>query len=150
VPDDQVGHGLRGRRVREGADVCLLAVGKMLAAAIEAADALAGEGVEATVWDVRCVKPLDTEMLADAGRHRLVVTLEDGVREGGAGAAIVDRLASSALDAGERAPAVKVLGTPIEYIPHGKPDEILAELGLDGAGVAATVRTALDVLGKNS
>ena len=72
--DGEVGSGLSARKVRAGRDVCLLAVGKMLAAAREAAEALAAEGVEATVWDVRVVKPLDEEMLADAappgGGHR--------------------------------------------------------------------------------
>ncbi len=65
VADDEVGSGLSGRKVRDGRDVCILAVGKMLAAAQAAADALAAEGIEATVWDVRVV-PLDPEMLADA------------------------------------------------------------------------------------
>ena len=61
-----------------------------------------------------------------------------GLREGGAGTAIRDRLHAAASDA-----VVDVLGVPTEYIPHGDPGDILRGLGLDGAGIAATVRTNL-------
>jgi len=143
-PDDptgeEVGSGLSARKVRAGGDVCLLAVGKMLGAAREAAEALAAEGVEASVWDVRLAKPLDEEMLADAARYPAVVTVEDGYRAGGIGAAIAGRLGELAPSGG---PRVAVLGVPDRFIPHGKPDAILASLGLDGAGVA---RAAHDLL----
>ncbi|MDP9405581.1 MAG: 1-deoxy-D-xylulose-5-phosphate synthase, partial [Actinomycetota bacterium] len=128
---DEVGSGLSARRIREGADVCLLAVGKMVEAAEEAAEHLAAEGVAATVWDVRVVKPLDPHMLADAARYPLVVTVEDGVRLGGAGSAIADAIA--ALDERRAAPRFLLLGTPDAYIPQAKPARILTNLGLDGA-----------------
>ena len=143
-PDDptgeEVGSGLSARKVRAGGDVCLLAVGKMLGAARDAAEALAAEGVEASVWDVRLAKPLDEEMLAEAARYPAVVTVEDGYRAGGIGAAIAGRLGELAPSGG---PRVAVLGVPDRFIPHGKPDAILASLGLDGAGVA---RAAHDLL----
>src|SRR5262249_14170815 len=100
VGEDEVGHGLTARKVRDGRDVCVLAVGKMLAAATEAAERLATEGLDVTVWDVRAVRPLDPRMIVDALHHPVVVTVEDGVREGGAGAAVVDAIASAALDDG--------------------------------------------------
>jgi 1-deoxy-D-xylulose-5-phosphate synthase len=140
---DEVGHGLRARRTREGdGSLAILAVGKLLAAAEEAADALAAEGMAATVWDVRVCKPLDPEMLADAARHRAVVTAEDGIREGGVGSAIAEAVAAGSGPC-EDAPRVLVLGTPVEFLAHGKPDAILAELGLDGTGVAAAARRVL-------
>ncbi|WP_419918247.1 1-deoxy-D-xylulose-5-phosphate synthase [Candidatus Poriferisocius sp.] len=141
VPDDQVGYGLRGRKARDGTDVCLLAVGKMLAATTEAADLLAAEGISATVWDVRCVKPLDPDMLADAATHRAVVTIEDGWREGGAGSSIADHLAHSGNNG--PVPAIRVLGVPNQYIPHGKPDQILADCGLDAPAIATAARQTL-------
>jgi 1-deoxy-D-xylulose-5-phosphate synthase len=146
VPPDQVGIGLSARRVRSGdADapdsVCILAVGKMLAAVEEATEILAGDGVDATVWDVRVVRPLDPQMLADAGRHRLVVTVEDGVRTGGAGSLITDAMAD--LFETRTSPPVLVLGIPVSYIAHGDPDRILAQLGLDGPGIAAAVAKTL-------
>src|SRR5262249_45212007 len=76
---DELATGLAAKQLRAGTEVCLLAVGRMVAPALEAADLLAGEGIRATVWDVRVVKPLDDDMLADAAAHRLVVTIEDGL-----------------------------------------------------------------------
>jgi 1-deoxy-D-xylulose-5-phosphate synthase len=142
VDADDVGHGLHARRVRTGDDVCIIAVGKLVEAAEQAADTLTGEGVSTTVWDARVVKPLDPDMLADAARHRFVITAEDGLREGGIGSVIADRITELAVPT-DVAPRVKVLGTPVEYIPHGKPDAILAELGLDAAGIAAAARSLL-------
>ena len=79
VPADQVGSGLKARKVLEGdGEVCILAVGKLVEAAESAAGLLREQGVSATVWDVRVAKPLDPEMLADAARHRVVLTAEDG------------------------------------------------------------------------
>ena len=136
---DEVGSGLMARKVRAGSDVCLLAVGKMLAAARGAAEALAADGIDATVWDVRVARPLDDEMIADAAAHPAVITIEDGYREGGIGAAIADRLAGH----GDTMPRLEVLGVPVQFIPHGKPDAILAGFGLDAAGVAASTRSLL-------
>jgi 1-deoxy-D-xylulose-5-phosphate synthase len=125
--------------------VCLIGVGKMLAAAVEAAERLRDAGIDATVWDPRVVKPLDAEMLADAAGHRLVVTIEDGLRDGGIGTAIADSLSKLAPTGG---PLVKVLGVPSAYLAHGKPDVILARLGLDADGIVDEVlawsRTEVD------
>ena len=88
---DEVGHGLEARRLRRGDDICIISVGKMLDAAEAAAEMLAADGVSVTLWDARVVKPLDAAMLADAGRHPYVVTVEDGLRDGGVGMAIADR-----------------------------------------------------------
>ncbi|MFP5257049.1 MAG: 1-deoxy-D-xylulose-5-phosphate synthase [Acidimicrobiia bacterium] len=143
VGPDEVGSGLAGRKVRAGRDVCILAVGKLLAAAQEAAEALAADGIDATVWDVRVV-PLDPAMLADAAQHPVVITAEDGVREGGVGSMIADAI--SRLDVAGPSPKVRVLGTPIDYLPHAKPDAILAQLGLDAKGLATEARTLVTAL----
>src|SRR3954470_20090039 len=133
VPPEQVGSGLTARRVRQGRDVCIVAVGRMVEAAEDAALLLEEQGVSATVWDARVVKPLDPNMICDAAAHPLVITVEDGVREGGAGTAVVDAI--SALDSDNPAPPVVVLGTPDAYIPHNpEPTQILSDLGLDGPG----------------
>jgi 1-deoxy-D-xylulose-5-phosphate synthase len=126
------GAGLSARKVRDGRDICLIGVGKMLAAARDAADKLAAEGHQPTVWDPRVVKPLDPEMLADAAGHRLVISIEDGLRDGGVGAAVADALSKLAPVNG---PQVRVLGVPSVYLPQGKPDAILSKLGLDADGI---------------
>jgi 1-deoxy-D-xylulose-5-phosphate synthase len=141
VPPGDTGTGFEARRLREGDDVCILAVGKLVDASLGAASLLATEGIEATVWDVRLVKPLDRAMLADAARHQLIVTAEDGIRIGGAGSAIIDALAE--MSEGRPVPPVVTLGTPGEFIAHGKASQILADLGLDDVGIAAAVIRAL-------
>ncbi len=145
VAADQVGHGLSARRVREGdGSVCILGVGKLLEACEAAAAELAGVGLAATVWDPRVVSPPDPEMLADAAAHHLVVTAEDGVRFGGAGMFLTDALASWARGEGAEAPTVTNLGVPRTYVTQGNPDDLLAELGLDGPGIAASIRQLVD------
>jgi 1-deoxy-D-xylulose-5-phosphate synthase len=136
-----VGSGLHARRVRQGTDVCIVGVGRMVEAAEDAALLLEDQGISATVWDARVVKPLDPNMICDAAAHPLVVTVEDGVRLGGAGTAIAD--AVSTLDSDAVAPPVLKLGTPDAFIAHGAPAQILAELGLDGRGIAASICSAL-------
>lgn len=147
VTPAEVGHGLRARKVREGdgSTVCLVGVGKMLAACEAASEALAGEGVRATVWDPRVVKPLDPILLDDAAAHRLVVTVEDGLRDGGIGSSVADQVADRTL--GADPPTVRVLGVPSAYLAHGKPDAILADLGLDPDGIVGEVRRSLAALG---
>jgi 1-deoxy-D-xylulose-5-phosphate synthase len=139
----EVGSGLQGRRAVEGSpgrEVCILAVGKML----EACESIAPQ-LGATVWDVRCVKPLDVEMLRDAAAHRLVVTVEDGIRVGGIGMQIQDAIAG--LSPARQAPPVLVLGLPSEFLPHGAPEQILAGYGLDAAGILAETQRTLAALG---
>jgi 1-deoxy-D-xylulose-5-phosphate synthase len=140
VPAAAVGAGLRGRLVRRGADICLLGVGKLLEACEEAAVILEGHNVSSTVWDVRVVTPPDPRMLADAARHPLVITVEDGIADGGAGTFL-----AAALARGEQRPDQVVhLGVPTAYVSHGKPADILANLGLDGTGIAAAAVKALE------
>ena len=144
VAPDEVGEGLRSRCTRRGSgSVCLLGVGKLVAACEAAADELADEGVDATVWDVRVVSPPDPELLLDAAGHGLVVTAEDGVRFGGAGMFLADEVARVAAERGVAVPSVRVLGVPRSYLAQGKADDILARLGLDGRGIAESVRSGL-------
>ena len=140
VDEHEVGSGLAARKARVGdGSVCILAVGRLVEHALKAADQLAEDGIEATVWDVRSCAPLDPDMIADAATHRAVVTAEDGVREGGIGMMMFDRVC-------ERSPGlpVKVLGVPTMFIPHGDARHILARLGLDASGIAAAARALVE------
>ena len=137
VSPGEVGSGLSARRAREGTDVCLIGIGKMFPVACEAADLLVGEGVSCSVWDPRVVKPLDPIMIGDAIRHDLVVTIEDGLRQGGIGQAIRDQMSAS------NSTPVVVMGIPTVHIPHGKVGEILSDYDLDAAGVRLTVQKYL-------
>ena len=134
---DQVGVGVKARKIQSGTDVCIIGVGKMVAAATEAAEQLSQHGISATVWDPRAAKPLDPLMLDDAAGHKLVVTAEDGLAEGGIGSSIAMQLAG-------RGPEVQVIGVPTTYLSHDSADSILHDLGLDGDGIADTVRRCLN------
>jgi len=134
----EVGHGLEARRLRNGSELCIVSVGKMLDAAEQAATVLEDEGVSVTLWDARVVAPLDPTMIENAATHRAVITVEDGLRAGGAGEAMRD-----AIERLHTATIVNVMGIPTMYIAQGKPDVILAGLGLDADGIAAEARAML-------
>ncbi len=138
VEPGTVGSGLRARKVLAGdGSICMLAVGKMVTAAEEAAGLLAAEGIELTLWDPRVISHPDPDMVADAIRHDVVLTAEDGIRQGGAGMFLADAIRQSCpLGA---APPVVSLGIPRAYLAQGKPDQILAQLGLDAEGLATSV-----------
>ena len=135
--DGSPGHGATGRLLRYGAgrQVCLLGLGKLVGACEDAAERLAERGIDASVWDVRVASPLDDVMLDDAFDHRLVVTAEDGIIDGGVGSMVAAALRRRARP-GSAAPSVVTCGLPLAYLPHGKADEILAAHRLDGAGLA--------------
>jgi 1-deoxy-D-xylulose-5-phosphate synthase len=145
VPTDGLtGEGLSARKLREGdGSVCLLGVGKMVARCLEAADALQAEGIDATVYDIRVVSPADPAMLADALGHRCILTVEDGVRVGGAGTHLIDSIGALADERGVALPSYRNLGTPRSFLAHANPEVILSALGLDAAGIAASVRREL-------
>ncbi len=124
----------KARVVREGADVAIVSFGALLPAAKEA-----GEALNATVVDMRWVKPLDAELLDRlAGLHRLIVSVEDHQRMTGAGSAVNEYLI-------ERGHQVRLLnlGLPDEFIHHGKREALLAQQGLDGNGISAAIRQRL-------
>ncbi len=143
VPPGQTGHGLEARRTRTGNDLCIISVGKMLDAAEEAADLLSREDISTTVWDARVVTPLDPAMLADAAKHPFVITIEDGLRDGGVGSMVTRRLVEESTE--PTLPRVRVLGIPNAYIPHGKTEAILSELGLDAQGITSTARDLMSI-----
>ncbi|MDG1845594.1 MAG: 1-deoxy-D-xylulose-5-phosphate synthase [Acidimicrobiales bacterium] len=135
VHETEVGQGVNARRVCSGNDACILAIGKMLEPAIEAANTLQSQGIECSVWDVRCVSPLDHEMLENAYSHPIVITIEDGIVEGGIGTAIQNRL--SEFDG--PSPFMRTMGVPVSYIPQGNSEFILSDLGLDAEGISAAI-----------
>ena len=119
---------------REGRQVALLAFGTMVAPALKAGDEL-----NATVVDMRFVKPLDAALVAQlAATHELIVTVEEGCVMGGAGSAVAEALAA----AGIVKPLLQ-LGLPDKFIDHGDAQVLLAQLGLDGQGIAASIRERL-------
>ena len=122
---------------RKGTRVALLAFGVQLAEALRV-----GETLDATVVDMRFVKPLDEALVRQlATEHELLVTLEENSIMGGAGSAVSEFLASEAT-----VKPLLHLGLPDRYVEHAKPGEMLAECGLDEAGIEAAVRARLGKL----
>lgn len=128
----------RANVVREGDDVAILAFGRMVSRALGAADLLAQQGVQARVVDMRWVKPLDTQAIAEAATTKLVVTVEGGVISGGAGEGVLGELSRL----GSKVPAL-TLGISDEFVTQGKTDLLLHDLGLDAEGIAASIREHL-------
>ncbi|MBO4352253.1 MAG: 1-deoxy-D-xylulose-5-phosphate synthase [Eggerthellaceae bacterium] len=126
------------RTAREGDDVAVLAFGGMVPNALQAAALLADEGIEARVVDMRWAKPLDAAAIAEAARTKLVVTVENGIISGGAGEGVLEEL--SRMDA--QVPTL-VLGIDDVSVPHGNPDQLLADLGLDPDGIARSIKQKL-------
>ena len=122
-----------GELLRDGADVALIAVGSMVAAALEAASLLEAEGISAAVADARFIKPLDVSLILDlAGRCGGLVTIEENALEGGFGSAVLELLQEHRVTA-----PVRRLGLPDRFIEHGPRAALLELNGLTPAGIAS-------------
>jgi len=121
----------KGIVAREGKGIAILAFGSMVAPSIAA-----GEELNATVANMRFVKPLDVELVERlAKEHDYLVTVEEGCIMGGAGSAVMEALAAAGI-----AKPVLNLGLPDKFIDQGDPGLLLASVGLDAKGIAASIR----------
>ena len=129
----------KGEVRRTGKDVAILAFGSMVAPSLKAGDEL-----DATVANMRFVKPLDVELVKRlAQEHDFLVTVEEGCIMGGAGAAVMEALAAAGI-----AKPVLNLGLPDNFIDQGDPQALLASVGLDAKGIAASIRARLVAQGE--
>jgi 1-deoxy-D-xylulose-5-phosphate synthase len=117
--------------------VAILAIGRFVATALEAASILAEQGIQAAVWDMRWVKPIDAEAVAQASRSRLIVTLEEGTLKGGFADAVLEQL-------GHPAPPTLTLGLPDRFIPHGNSTQLFETLGLTAPQIATRICEQFD------
>ena len=141
--DGQTGDGLQARVIKRGdGTLCVLAVGKMVATALRAIELLGDDASRVTLYDVRVLPP-DPVMIDDAVSHRRVMTVEDGTRHGGAGTLMVSAVRSRAQERGVAFPTTRIMGVPRAYLEQHKPDLLLAELGLDAAGLAGAMSRLL-------
>jgi len=134
--DGKVGRGLNAREVVRGdGSLCVLAVGKMAPAAYAALALLGDDASRVTLYDVRILPP-DSAMIDDALSHERIITIEDGTRHGGAGTLMVSAVRLRAQELERPFPTTRILGVPRVYLEQHRPDELLAELGLDPDGLA--------------
>jgi 1-deoxy-D-xylulose-5-phosphate synthase len=126
----------KGETLRTGKDCALLAMGDTVYPCRKAADLLDAKGISCEVVNMRFVKPLDGELLANlAGRFTHMVTVEDNVVMGGFGSAVAEHLASI----GAVGVRLRLHGIPDAFVEHGSPNELLSDLRLDAEGIAGTV-----------
>lgn len=127
----------QAKQLRQGDKIALLVFGTLLTTAMEVAEEL-----DASVYSMRFVKPLDTSTIKNAlERHDLLVTIEDNAIAGGAGSAVSEYLNQQHLTAN-----LLQIGFPDELINHGQPEELLADWNLDKSGILKTIQTRVKEL----
>jgi len=125
----------KGELLRSGADASLVALGSMVRIAEAAAEILARRGINVSIVDAKFIKPLDSELILSVARPGVpVFALGEGAMPGGFGEALLELFAGRGLPA-----AVTTIGIPDHFVPHGKRDELLEEIGLAPEAVATAV-----------
>jgi 1-deoxy-D-xylulose-5-phosphate synthase len=125
----------KGRKLAAGNDVALVSIGKTGIFAQRAVKSLENNDVSAAHYDMRFVKPIDVEMLVEIFENfKYIVTIEDGVIQGGFGSAVLEFMAENNYSA-----TVKLLGIPDKFIEHGSPEDLYKECGFDAQGITNMV-----------
>ena len=127
----------RGRRLRDGNDVAVLTVGPIGADVVKILDGLEAEGCGVSVahYDMRFIKPLDSVLLSEvATRFSRVVTIEDGIRAGGFGSAVLEWMNDNGI-----CPQMKRLGLPDHFVEHGSVSQLREIVGLDDASIRVAI-----------
>lgn len=130
-----------GRVLREGSDVAVLTLGPIGNNAAQAIDSLKAEGCTASIahYDMRFVKPLDTRLLTDiAHRFNRIITIEDSVRAGGFGSAVLEWMSDNGYH-----PEIIRMGLPDEFVEHGKVEELQKIVGIDIESIKNEIKKAL-------
>ena len=118
----------------------IVAVGSMADMALDVAGRLADQGVTSTVVDPRWVLPVPRSIIGLAARHRIVVSIEDGVKAGGVGSRIRQEMRAAGVDT-----ALNEVGLPVEFLQHGSRNQVLARVGVTAPRIAQD--TLAQVLG---
>ena len=126
----------KGRKISDGKDLAVLSIGHTGNFVVEASAILKNEGIAFSHYDMRFVTPIDQEILDEvAAKFDTIVTVEDGVIEGGFGSAVAEYFANS-----DKNIAVIRLGVPNRFVEHGTQEELYRECGFDTKGICNTVR----------
>lgn len=121
----------KGEVLYQGEEIALLAIGNMVKTAKQVYDALSDEGYRPTLVNMRFVKPLDTRLLDELGQnHRLIVTLEENVKNGGFGEKVLDYYSVKRTDA-----AVRIVAIEDKFIPHGSVGDLMRQQRMDAESV---------------
>jgi 1-deoxy-D-xylulose-5-phosphate synthase len=121
----------KGRRMRSGDDVAFITIGPLGKVMESVVDEAVKQGVSVAHYDMRFLKPIDTDILREVGeKFKYVVTLEDGCVNGGLGSAVIEYMAENGYT-----PKVEILGIPDKFIEHGTPEELYRVCGMDKESV---------------
>ena len=125
----------KGRLLREGNDVAFLTLGPLGKVMESVVDEAEKQGVSVAHYDMRFLKPIDTEILREVGeKFKYVVTLEDGCVTGGLGSAVVEYMTANGYT-----PKVEAIGIPDKFVEHGTPEELYRVCGMDKESVLRTI-----------
>lgn len=126
----------KGECLRDGSDIAILSYGTIGNETIKAADTLAEEGIEIGHYNMRFVKPLDTELIDEVcAEYNRIITIEDGTVAGGFGSAIAEYVSSL-----DHPIPVSIIGVPDRLVEQGKQEELYEEIGLNAAGIVRKVK----------
>ena len=130
-----------GRKLRDGDDIAVLSVGPVGNNVVKAVEMMEndGDGISVAHYDMRFVKPLDENLLKEvAAKFKHVITVEDGVREGGFGSAVIEWME----DNGQH-PDIVRLGLPDHFVEHGTVAQLQSIVGIDAEGIRRTIEETL-------
>jgi 1-deoxy-D-xylulose-5-phosphate synthase len=129
-----------GEILREGERVALIGYGTGVEKSLAAADLLAERGMDVTVADARFAKPIDVALMTSlAAEHDLLVTVEEGVLQGGFGSAVLETLSEGS----GRLPRILRIGLPDRYVTHGAPNLLYEEVGYTADSIAERIEAAV-------
>ncbi len=130
----------KGRKISEGNDLAFLSIGHAGNMVVESVARLEKEGINCSHYDMRFVAPIDQSILDEvAAKFDTVITVEDGIIEGGLGSAVAEYFALS-----DKHVSVTRLGVPVRFIEHGTQEELYRECGFDADGICRAVRKLID------
>ena len=121
----------KGQLIRKGTDIAILSIGHVGNFVMEASDKLAKKHIDVAHYDMRFVKPIDTEILHDVGRKfKTIITVEDGTVVGGFGSAVLEFMNQHGYQS-----KIKMMGVPDRFVEHGTPQELYTECGFDADSI---------------
>lgn len=130
-----------GRHLRKGNDIAILSIGHHGNFGLEAAEELSSYGIDAAMYDMRFVKPLDEKILHEVGKqYKYVITVEDGTVVGGLGSAVLEFF-----NAHNYKPQVKILGIPDQFVEHGSQKELYRDCGYDKNAIIQAARNLVSI-----
>jgi 1-deoxy-D-xylulose-5-phosphate synthase len=137
----------KAQLLKEGEDVLILAIGRCVGDALDARSELSRLGISATVVNCRFVKPLDDELICSlAEKHSRIITVEENVRQGGFGSAVLE----SFNDAGISGYQMERIGIPDTFVEHGPQNLLRSKYGIDAAGIVEAAKRMISSSGKQT